>query len=706
MGGFFEYRNLLLALFPECFLSALPHGTEFDVCLVDMMQFLPGLVLSEKLHAGGFNTEVITHKVEKMVAHYQNSEDDPARPLVKTALVVLLDTVHQVPKTKGATQKGRDQGADPHMNEARYEELVALHPGVEAPLLFIESNEQAHRYPLRGSEVWRSTNLKLQLYRLVTCHLLHTVVKRGRALIIDDGLAFSPEVYRAMRAEMIHECRFGERSAFEQECLVSNLITHSRKGITRFILWEGGQFRRWPSTGTGEADIKVLHYINVEGGAHRFLVVNQDTDLIFILLLHMCRLVGPAGDQNPHVELWLDTHSPGNKGENKPYRYIDIKRLYHALVALFAKEYPEVHHPVEMLSFLAFTKRSDFITPFADCLHLQDMDVWNLFSELHASVGEGFLRAENRAMSKVERCREYTWSSSLRGLLKYAVHYDHIKHRFIMGHASIQKFHYLLLQRKVMELRKRLRLPVFSAGLMLGLGREQALEPEELLIYAHDVAERVDAYRRHLSQTEDTMLQTLLKRGPETAESDVSVKKFKLSHLLLKRLSDSGSAVKVVPQVEEAPTDTSEEEEMEEDDEKARLMAKSTNTELSLERYVRQNGDALKPYAKYPHKPFYGVPTITEMRARIYRLELFLDYCRNGWLYGEAMKGLTTQRARLDDRLSVWGYGERLITDEEERRRALNSSYYVTRYSAECPDLFQVVEVVETGKVTHKRYTE
>jgi hypothetical protein len=696
MGGFFEFRDFLLLLFRHCFLTSLPEGTEFCVCLVDLMQFLPGMVLSKTLHQEGFNSEAITRRISQQVTHYQNNEEDPLRPLVRTALVVMLDTVHQVPKTKAATQKDRDQTEDPHMNEERYQELVGQSPPGE---LFIDSN--ARRHPLKGSEVWRSVNLKLQLYRLITLQLLHSEVMPGKALIIDDGLAFSTEVYRAMREEMVRENDFSQRSAFEQECLVSHLMTHSHEVITRFILWERGLYRRWPATGTGEADIKILHYINRGNGARRFLVVNQDTDVIFILLLHMQRLL-PEGDEED-VEVWLDTHSPGNtSGVNKPYRYINIKRLYFDIVALFAKEYASVPHPVEMFCFLVFSKRTDFIPPFADSLQVKDGDLWNLFSELHHNVENpgGYLQFSTKVLVRVT---DYRWSSGLRGLLNYAVTYNWVQQRFLLNHALLQKFYYLLLQDKVMTTRRRLRLPTLTIsalnfGTMPGPGRADALEPEELLIYAHDVAERVEAYRRYHSQNESTMFQTLLnfkkRDGPPLLEGE---KRYKLSESFGKR---SKPVIGVKEEEEDPIEECGEEMDVE------RASTRSSNTEPNMERYVRQNGDVLKLFTKYAYKQFYGMPTVREMRARIYRLELYLNYCRDGWAYGEAMASLPTQRSRLDDRLSVWGYCERRLSHPEERRKALNSSYYVSRYAPENENLFELWEIVETPEVSHKRYTE
>jgi len=703
MGGFFEYRDFLLALFPLCFFSSLLPGTEFCVSCVDFMQFLPGLVLSKHLHKDGFDIGAIRRRVEELVAHYQNNEDDPTRPIIRTALVVMLDTVHQVPKTKAATQKSRDQTEEPHMNEARYEELTR--EGGKGDL-FIASG--ATRHPLKGSEVWRSNNLKMQLFREVTLQVLHATVRRDRVLVMDDGLAFSTDVYRGMREEMLTKSNFLERSPFEQECLVTNLLTHSKMAITRFILWEGGQYRRRPSTGTGEADIKILHYINTKNGARRFLVVNQDTDVIFILLLHLHKMVGD-GDDGQDVEIWLDTHSPSNtSGVSKPYRYINIKRLYFSIIDLFKREYPSVPHPVEMFCFLVFTKKTDFIPQFAKCLCVGDADGWNLFSELHSGVEGGFLRF-GTTPEKVHRSTEYRWSASLRGLLNYAVTYDWVKHRFLLNHTMLQKFYYLLLQDKVMTVRKKLRLPVptssaLAFGPLPGAGRSNALEPEELLIYAHDVAERVEAYRSYMAKNETTMFQTLLnfkKLTPAPIEGEPEAKKFKLSESFGKRVATEKPVVEEEYPIEEDSTD-----EMETEDWSEKTIEKSNNAEPGMERYIRQNVDVLKLFTKHPYTRYYGVPTVTEMRARLYRLEFYMMYCRNGAFHGENMVWMPTQRSRLDDRLTVWGYCERRITDPEERRKALNSSHYVTRYSEENADLFDIYEIVETQEVSHKRYTE
>ena len=61
-----------------------------------------------------------------------------------------------------------------------------------------------------------------------------------------------------------------------------------------------------------------------------------------------------------------------------------------------------------------------------------------------------------------------------------------------------------MFQRKVMAIRHTLRLPVPVAETVdfFAPVRAEPLDASELLIYAHDVAERLEAYRRHLAAEE------------------------------------------------------------------------------------------------------------------------------------------------------------------------------------------------------------
>ena len=686
MGGFSDDRWFMaLALFCECFFAALPpEQGEFDSILIDAMQWLAGLVHCKPLHAHGFDTAAVLRRLAEVVAHYLNNEGDAARPRLTTALVVLLDTVHRVPRSKGATQQGRDAAGDAHMDEARFTELCAQ--GHVEGALFLQGGP-GPRYALRGDEVWRSRNLKLQLYAAVATQLQWGCeVAPGRALILDDAPDLgSPDEYAQWRAAQLEAHAWTARSAFDQECLVAQLVERER--LQRFIVWGPGEYRAWEPTGSGEADIKILHYINGAGSARRFLVVNQDTDVLFVLLLACERLL----HETPDLQLWLDAGPPGDAGRPaakakpaKPYRYCNVVALYHAVVALFAREYPGVRHPVETFCFLVQARASDFVPAFgasapcptakrrhAHCLCVRAGDIWDLFSELHSVARDGFIRFSTK---RLVRERERYWSSALHGLIASAVTYCWVKRRFVLRHQALRQFFYLLFQRRLMEVRRAMRLPVtlgeqFDFFAADASTRADALPAEELLIYAHDVAERIEAYRRLLQAQERALLEQLrLKREATLQLEEEPAKRFKPATKRGKLLAHVREEER--PLCDATTEDEAEEVEEEEAADSKQQLVRSNGAEQTLERYVRTHGDILGELLCFPFSQYHGVPTPDAMLVRLYDLELYLDYCRDGWQRGAAAAAQLVQRARLDPALQVWPYAERVLADGEERARA------------------------------------
>lgn len=680
MGGFEQWRNFLLVLFPLCFHEKIERGTEFCLCLVDLMMVLAPGVLAKKDCT--FETSQLLQRIEKTVAHYQNNEEDEERPLIKTATVVMIDTVHRVPKNKSAKQRVRDGDEIQFMNQEAYEKMMALHTPEDK--LFISNNYQPYFYPLEGRMVWRSVNLKLQLYRLVTHHLLSTPVAQEKVLIIDDGLAYTTEDFARVRQQMIDEHQFGERTAFEQECLVHQLLTNSKNFVTRFMVWHDGTFRRFDSTGTGEADIKIQHYIRRDNGAKKFLVVNQDTDVIFILLLHMVTLL-KEDETDDEIEVWIDTRSPTDKADNRAYRFINVKKLYYSIQRLFREEYPGVLHPVETFCFIVFSLETDFTRKFPKCLQVYESVVWNLFSELH-STKKSYIKFSTKAGIQRQE-RQTMYARELYGLLNRGVAYDHVKKFFILDHERVKDFYFLLCQLRVMRVRKDLCL---SSGAYDQCKETPLIDTSELLIYAREVCEKLEQFKKYEASQEKVMGQFLQskKRKLSTEEQQGGEKKFKKS-----------SRQRTIIHLEVSHPDEEQEDEIQAADQTT--ASKKASYLLDDKAYLRQNEKMLRLHAKKEiQSDFYGVPTENEMLARIYRIEWYLSYCRDGWRAPLDF----TQMARQDSALSVWGWRERKIDASVD---ALNSSYYSTRYAPrESPAMFVVSEIVETDEVYHRRYTQ
>ena len=146
-----------------------------------------------------------------------------------------------------------------------------------------------------------------------------------------------------------------------------------------------------------------------------------------------------------------------------------------------------------------------------NCLCIRDEDTWNLFSELHSDPARSFILFSHKPGGAVKRTTERYWSTQLHGLMDHAVSYDAVQGHFLFMHRTLRRFYYLMFQRKVMALRHTLRLPVSLSEScdFFGPIRADAIDCEELCAYAHDVAERTEAYRRHLAAEEATHLLAL-----------------------------------------------------------------------------------------------------------------------------------------------------------------------------------------------------
>lgn len=640
MGKLEQWRNFLCVLFPQCFYTEVGPGTAFDVILVDLMQFLAPMVLDKKFPQ--FDASRILRRLEERVSYYANRENATTRPQVKCSLVLMMDTPQWVPKNKAATQQSRDgkhqqaQSDDdeadeaddeaealdelmitgPHMDASLYQELMKQLGGKEGSL-FIDVN-QSPLNGLKGATVWRSVNLKFQLYRLITHHLLHFPVGEMKTIIFDDGIAISTEWLAALRTEILkNNPDWQTKTAFEQECLVYQLMI--QQGFhQRLILYDDRQFHRFPGSRIGEADIKIQAYIRPENGAKSYLCVNQDTDIIFILLLHMQYLL--YGSNGVGVEVWIDTRSPSEKKDAppKPYRYIDVKALYFSLKDFFQTEYPSVQHPVETFCFLVFSLRTDYTRPFAGCLAVSPRLVWNTFSELHSTVikDQGYVQFTSKPDPKT-LCRSKTtrYTSQLQNLLGDAVQYDSVSEQFQLNQTSIAQFYYYLCQQSVMTAREKIHLPTVPV--------KAALRSHELLLCGRELSERLNAYRnRNL---------TVPHQQQEQTEMEVELSPHQMFDAL--------------------------------------ILPSAPLTGQKLKQYLLQNETVLARLSKKPTPEFYGVLTQKQMAARIARIAWYLKYCRHGWQQRNNHSDYTQQ---LDVNTSLWGWREEEVT-------VSNSTYYDAR---------------------------
>ena len=623
MGKHHQARNFLCVRFNERFLTHLPPGKDFDATLLDLMMRLAPLAVGQVRPR--FNSSLVARLCAECVAFYQNRECDPSRPTTRT-LVVMMDTPQWVPGNKTTTQRSRD-GTDgkeddcedddeprapqvcSHMDETLYNQLVAERGG-DTEALFLDYGAPLLE-GLTGAAVWRSPNLKFQLWRHVTLEVLQLPVPELQTLLVDNGIAVSTRRLREVRALLLRDHGWASRPPFERECLVHQALLDAPYH-QRLLLYDDRQFKRLPPCRVGEADIKIQAYIQPHNGAWTYLVVNQDTDILFVLLLHMRSFLGGFTESElARVEVWIDTRSPTSKDPPTPYRYIDVKGLYHDLLAFFASEYPDVQHPIETFCLLVFSLHTDFTRPFPGCLRIGLAQVWDTFSELHSVAPEGYVQFTHKLGTPIQRCRTTQYASQLRGLLNHAVQYDVIKERFYLQREPLSRFYYYLCQHGVMRARKSLQLPALAV--------KTAIRGQELMLYARELQERLDAY--------------CAKRGD---------------------------------MVESLPMETTAEQMFD------CPMLGGALSAHEMKSYLVQNEKTLAALTKRPPPPLFGVPTLKQMAARITRIAWYLKYCRHG--FQSVQEHTADCVATLGNGQSVWGWRE-IETSE------VNSTYNEARIS-------------------------
>lgn len=401
MGKLTAYRNFLFNLFPQCFAASLPVNKVFCVMIIDLTQKLAAVKHASEKYV---DPQWRAQDARAYVQTRMNDNEYINGARVRSTTVVLLDSPGNVPKIKATRQKERDKanetqnestsiGSNVIMDEEAYNRFAEEYDVEAMSHLIVNSDFLC---PFSGDMIWRSVNLRLQFYRVVVQELLRMSLKKGKVLIVDDGPAIDERRYVEWRNTQIEANDYGSRSEYEKECLIGCVglarLNH------RFILYDDGHYARLPASSWGEADVKVCEYITRDGANDSFLLYSQDTDSIFILLLHMKNLINPeSGRLDDTLEVWIDTQTPIEAGKpNRPYRFINIRQLYEEIVAFFAREFPCIASPIETLTFLAYARETDFTQPFHPFLKIGDVCVWDTFSQLHTCRTDGTYAAFNQ----------------------------------------------------------------------------------------------------------------------------------------------------------------------------------------------------------------------------------------------------------------------------------------------------------------------
>lgn len=663
MGKHEDWRDLLLALFPECFRQNLPSETHFDMCIVDMMQFM-----ARMRSEATFRPKDICHHAVRAAFDYSNVENSPIRPIIDKAVVLLIDTPKNTPKCKASTQMARDtisvvthiKGDDD--DEAEKETAVEEDDDRDGTIMTEDTynalikemdlsygdymiHAEMKQVPARMTPtmVWRSNNLKWQLNSMIVSSLLKNVtVPRGRVLIIDDGVVFGdPQAYPRLRNRIIEEYAFHDRSEYEKELLVSFLISQTLN--MRYVLHHDGKYKRMPESGIGEADLKFGNYITRESEAvknpmRRYIVVSQDTDIPFILLAHMRRLINPeTGRIDDDIEVWIDSQTPSDKarGHNRAYRFINVKRLYYAIIDFFRVEYPSVSNPIETLLFMVNALDTDFTNRLGHkCLGITRRLVWNVFSETHykATTPEDLgyvVFGKKKDRSKTHHYSPKAYNLLAGDAISVVYNEESNEYRIVLDMARCELFLYLLCQiTPVADMTKLKMLNATKPSFYYA-------DPDVFLIQVADLMRTIETNRNEQSTTQNNSVQTLLMG-----------KSFILPQKNTQQQQPSQKSA-IGPAIRFTPTDTHRYYDK-------TVMSKLVNKEIPA---------------------MYGIPSRAQMRARLCRLDWVLNYIQNGTVTRDFAASCYTPH-RLDPERSRFGWHNKPLETSGPNLVNINSSYH------------------------------
>lgn len=657
MGKHEQWRDFLRVLASHCFRESIPNGTHFDMCIVDVMQFLAKMRSDTR-----FKPKDITDRVVRAAYDYSNIGDNPESPIIDKAVVLLIDTSKNVPKCKAATQIERDSGITANVGGGGEEEeeespeeketggsimtkevyeSVLQEMGLNYGDFIIHYDMGKVPAQMTPTMIWRSNNLKWQLNSMIVSHLLKNVkVPRHKVMIIDDGVVFGdPDAYLHLRNKALDEYQFHDKSEYEKEMLVSFLVTHAL--TQRYVLHHDGQYKRLPESGIGEADVKFGNYIMRESDGRRnpirrYLIVSQDTDSIFILLAHMKRLIDPkTGEIDADIEVWIDSQMPSDKakGHSRPYRYVNVKALYYAIIELFKVEYPSVKSPIETLLFMVNALDTDFTPRLGGkYLGVTRLTMWNVFSETHHQPMDmkdpGYITFSRvkKERSKVIHYSNKTHHLLGNGTISVVQDEEANEYRIVIDMVKSEAFLYLLCQLKLVGDMIKLK--------MITTTKPQFYysDPDVLLIHTRELLLTMKAYKEDDSNFQKNT--TTLLMG----------KKFVLpTEKSAKSTSDVGPSLFFTPKETQKYYDKAA---------MYTLTSKSVIPEL------------------------YGIPTRAQMKGRLFRLYWVLNYLQNGTVSKHAATSYDALLP-LDNSITRFGWTRKQLDTQGVNHVNLNSSYHV-----------------------------
>lgn len=699
MGGFPGPRNHTQNLIGRAFARRLPQRCRsFQVGIPDAMQDVYGKVRFDP--APRIDAQGLQRHFLDLLDRYQHANDYH----IEQALILLLDTPEYVPTIKAGTQRKRDNkgdGQSPIMDAecfARYEAQMRNH------LLLHEDS----RVEMSRTAAWRTVSRRNEVLRLYGHALTEAKVREGLTVMLDDALAIDEDRFCETRSHMLEDYEFYARPAYDQECLAALLTRHHM--TQRLLVYEDGQFKRHKATRIGEADLKVCWYIDM-ALYQRYLIMSQDTDLIFILLLHCKRLLNSEGRLPDELELWIDSQTPADAkvGRSRPYRFIDVKALYNGIVELFATEYPSVQHPIETYIFLCTVVKTDYTKPFHKSLGITPRVVWNTFSELHSANPLGYLLYEDECYDDdkpgaqpvvMKRERQRYLPKELRGVLSrcVSVQYEpqNDAHQLTLDELAVQRFLYLLCELQV----RRDLVSIGYSEYSNKLDNRYIIDTDELLMKVRLLEENVARMRAGSSAG-------ALK---EKVEQDRWAE-WRAALDEVKQANTEFQALPVKEQWAQPALPASQKDTLDFDSigmpgstpsaKRGRSRAQSTASVQYLEKAT--------DLSRVERPPQWGVPSLQRMLAHIYRQEFVMNYHQNGWLAPELAlnfgEGHEHQPA-----LSKHGWRQKEVPQNAETlaRGDFNCVYYATQYVHGTPQAgvipFRLYETEECDDVYNRRH--
>lgn len=725
MGGFTAFRNHLLKLFPNAFRRRMPTDTTICLLIIDVMQFLAGKV---KFAASNdaFNPRSVALSVKEAIEAYIHSDEYR----VTKGIVTLLDTTKNVPTNKARTQQKRGTTEEVTILDETLFNRVASETQLNGSAMNWITQEP-WRWPLSGDTIWRSNNLKFHLYRAITEALLEMRMPPSLKLVIDDGVLVSNEVYRESAAKMIRDYSFEDKSPYAQECLVSTL---SRHHFTQRFTSKQGQVTRLETTHVGEADVKIPRFIVHGNRTSSYMVVSQDTDIIFVLLLHLKTLLAnKSREESDDFTLWLDTQTPQDKkmGADRLYRFIDIKCLYYDILDLFALEYPNVKQPIETLVFLVYSLETDFTRPFDGALKIGVTTLWNTFSELHTpltrirshgylafsdflhdELAKGAPTEKEKAKLVPQRAKDRTPSLPLEcfDMLAKAITYTYVEthdtYDIRIDTVACQRFFYLLCQFRVCQDLASLGNTAFDKRQKAtkGAPRQCILTVDELFAWTAEIEAKI-ANNREDESLKRKALETLVK-GDEKKPRHTMILNTTNNNssngrvaLPTKRIITTGFNIDTLLNECTIDDDIVDSEDEEIPKKSLRVSIPSVTTQTSKKK--------LEELCRQPPPKDYGIPRVESMLARIYRIEWLMNYHQNGWKCADYATNFADV-ASHDSSLSRHGWkSNELLQDEAMVARGdMNNAYYSTVFLPGDPEPgiipFRVFKSVETDRVFNR----